>query len=91
MCAATENNNKKTVCVARGDCRRYRGLMIDTSRHFLPLNALKRQVDALSFNKMNVLHWHMTDAQVCWRPMNRCWHNSETRDSASTRIDITNV
>jgi len=41
----------------------YRGLMIDTSRHFLPVNAIRRQIDALSFNKMNALHWHMTDAQ----------------------------
>jgi hexosaminidase len=41
----------------------YRALMVDTSRHFLPLNALRRQIDALSFTKMNVLHWHMTDAQ----------------------------
>jgi hexosaminidase len=41
----------------------YRGLMIDTSRHFLPMNAIRRQIDGLSFNKMNALHWHMTDAQ----------------------------
>jgi hexosaminidase len=41
----------------------YRGLMIDTSRHFLPVNAIRRQIDGLSFNRMNVLHWHMTDAQ----------------------------
>ena len=41
----------------------YRGLMVDTARHFLPLNALRRQIDAMSFSKMNVLHWHLTDAQ----------------------------
>lgn len=41
----------------------YRGLMVDTARHFLPLNALRRQIDGLSFNKMNALHWHLTDAQ----------------------------
>ena len=41
----------------------YRGLMVDTARHFLPLNALRRQIDAMSFSKMNFLHWHLTDAQ----------------------------
>ena len=41
----------------------FRGLMVDTARHFLPLNALRRQIDGLSFSKMNVLHWHLTDAQ----------------------------
>ena len=41
----------------------FRGLMVDTSRHFLPLNALRRQIDGLSFSRMNVLHWHITDAQ----------------------------
>ena len=41
----------------------YRGLMVDTARHFLPLNALRRQIDAMSFSKLNTLHWHITDAQ----------------------------
>lgn len=41
----------------------HRGLMIDTSRHFLPVDAILRQVEALSMNKMNVLHWHATDAE----------------------------
>ena len=39
----------------------YRGLMVDTSRHWLPLNALRRQIDGLVTNKMNVLHWHLTE------------------------------
>jgi hexosaminidase len=34
----------------------FRGLMVDTARHFLPLNALRRQIDGMSFSKMNVLH-----------------------------------
>jgi len=37
--------------------------MVDTARHFLLLNALRRQIDGLSFSRMNVLHWHITDAQ----------------------------
>ena len=34
-----------------------------TARHFLPVETLKRQIDAMSFNKMNTMHWHVTDAE----------------------------
>ena len=41
----------------------HRGVMIDTARHFISIRAIKRQIDALSYNKMNVLHWHAVDEQ----------------------------
>lgn len=39
----------------------YRGVMLDTSRHFLPIPVIKRTIRAMSYNKMNVLHLHLTD------------------------------
>ena len=33
----------------------FRGLMIDTSRHYLPLNLILNNLDAMAMNKMNVL------------------------------------
>ncbi|KAH9832125.1 glycoside hydrolase family 20 protein [Teratosphaeria destructans] len=41
----------------------WRGLNIDTSRMFMPLSDLYAMIDALSYNKMNRLHWHVTDSQ----------------------------
>jgi len=41
----------------------WRGLMIDVARHFQPVEVIKRNLDAMSSVKMNVLHWHLTDDQ----------------------------
>lgn len=41
----------------------YRGLLVDTARHFLPMDHLKHVVDGLSASKLNVMHWHIVDAQ----------------------------
>jgi hexosaminidase len=41
----------------------HRGLLIDSSRHFLSVSKILRVVDAMSFAKLNVLHWHLIDAQ----------------------------
>lgn len=41
----------------------WRGLMIDVSRHFIPMSALYRTVDAMAVVKLNVLHLHLSDDQ----------------------------
>jgi hexosaminidase len=39
----------------------WRGTLIDVSRHFLPLDVLKRNLDGMAAVKMNVLHLHISD------------------------------
>jgi hexosaminidase len=39
----------------------WRGLLIDVSRHFFPMEVLKRNLDGMAALKMNVLHWHLSD------------------------------
>lgn len=39
----------------------YRGIMMDTARHFINLDTLKHVLDGMLFHKLNVFHWHLTD------------------------------
>src|SRR5208337_5341970 len=41
----------------------WRGLMFDVSRHFIPVDVLKRNLDGMAAVKMNVMHWHLSDDQ----------------------------
>jgi len=41
----------------------WRGLMIDASRHWMPVNVIERNLDAMAAVKLNVLHWHLSDDQ----------------------------
>ena len=51
------------VVVADGPRFGWRGLMIDTGRHYLTVTTIKMAIDAMSYTKMNLLHWHMVDDQ----------------------------
>jgi hexosaminidase len=41
----------------------WRGLMIDTGRHFMPLPVVERNLDGMEAVKLNVFHWHLSDDQ----------------------------
>src|SRR5580700_1054241 len=42
---------------------RWRGLMIDCGRHFMPVDAIKRAIDGMAAVKLNVFHWHLSEDQ----------------------------
>lgn len=44
----------------------WRGLLIDSARHFISIDTIKRQLSTMASAKLNVLHWHLTDDQG-WR------------------------
>ena len=41
----------------------WRGLMIDSARHFMPVDVIKRNLDGMAAVKLNVMHWHLTEDQ----------------------------
>lgn len=44
----------------------YRGMHLDVSRHFFPIEYIKKYIDYIALHKMNTFHWHLTDDQG-WR------------------------
>jgi hexosaminidase len=45
---------------------RFRGFMLDASRHFQPVATVKHVLDYMLSMKLNVFHWHLSDDQG-WR------------------------
>jgi hexosaminidase len=41
----------------------WRGLLVDSGRHFIPPDVIKRNLDGMEAVKMNVFHWHISDYQ----------------------------
>lgn len=44
----------------------YRGMMLDVSRHFFPLDFIKKYIDILALHNINRFHWHLSEDQG-WR------------------------
>jgi hexosaminidase len=56
--------NSTTVHVASAPLFPYRGLMVDTARHFEPVPTLLQLLDGMAASSLNTFHWHLTDAQA---------------------------
>jgi len=72
----------------------HRGLLLDTSRHFQSIADIKRTIDALSYAKFNVFHWHVVDTQSF--PFEsvtypKLWQGSYTKQERYTQLDMADV
>ena len=70
---------------------RWRGLMLDVARHFMPKDGVLRYLDLMAAHKLNVFHFHLTDDQGwrveikryprltevgAWRTRTKCGHRA---------------
>eukprot|EP01116_Phalansterium_solitarium_P009923 TRINITY_DN24270_c0_g1_i1.p1 TRINITY_DN24270_c0_g1~~TRINITY_DN24270_c0_g1_i1.p1 ORF type:complete len:518 (+),score=117.10 TRINITY_DN24270_c0_g1_i1:118-1671(+) len=39
----------------------WRGLLIDSARHYLPVRKILNIIDTMTYDKLNILHWHVVD------------------------------
>ena len=62
----------------------WRGMMLDVSRHFLPIEDVRRFIDYLALYKLNRLHLHLSDDQG-WRIEIKSWPNL-TKHGGSTEV-----
>jgi hexosaminidase len=62
------NEDWQMPCVQIEDWPRFkwRGLMLDVSRHFYNKSEVETILDAMALHKLNTFHWHLTDDQG-WR------------------------
>ena len=44
----------------------WRGVMLDSARHFQSPEFIRNYIDWMALHKLNILHWHLTDDQA-WR------------------------
>ncbi|TLU66851.1 beta-N-acetylhexosaminidase [Thalassotalea litorea] len=63
---ANSNNQIQSIKILDKPQYPWRGLLIDSARHFMPIETIKRQLDGMAAAKLNVFHWHLTDDQG-WR------------------------
>ncbi|XP_059062757.1 probable beta-hexosaminidase fdl [Achroia grisella] len=49
------------IIIKDAPTHKYRGLMVDTARNYIPVPDLMRTIDAMAMVKLNTLHWRISD------------------------------
>ena len=66
MASAGQNGRIRSVTINDSPAFTWRGLMLDSARHIQPVGYIEGLIDRMAADKLNVLHWHLTDDQG-WR------------------------
>ncbi|GIG21596.1 beta-N-acetylhexosaminidase [Cellulomonas chitinilytica] len=69
----------------------WRGVMLDTARHFMPKEFVLRLVDLLAAHRLNVLQLHLTDDQGWRLPISRYPRLTEVSGEHYTHDDVREI
>ena len=69
---------------------RWRGLLVDVARHYLPPALLRATVDAMAAVKLNTLHLHLTDSQAFPLALDEPG-GDDAPGSAADRVDVSEL
>lgn len=51
------------ISISDGPVYKHRGILLDTSREYYSVDAIKRTLDVMAMTKLNVFHWHIVNSQ----------------------------
>jgi len=66
LMASSKSGRIPAVSVEDHPAFPWRGVMLDSARHMQPVAYIKQLIDRMAADKLNVLHWHLSDDQG-WR------------------------
>ncbi len=66
LASGNRSNVIPAISIRDAPSFRWRGLMLDSARHFQSPEFVKRMIDWMAVNKLNIFHWHLVDDQG-WR------------------------
>ena len=66
LIASSRSGQIPAVTIADSPAFAWRGVMLDSARHFQPVSYVEQLIDRMAMLKLNTLHWHLTDDQG-WR------------------------
>jgi len=73
----------------------HRGVSVDTARNFIPPETIKQLLDSMSYSKMNVFHWHITDSQSFALELETLpdftWYGAYSPDMVYTKEDVLDI
>jgi len=66
LMASSRSGQIPGMTIADAPAFAWRGVMLDSARHFEPVSYVEQLIDRMAMLKLNTLHWHLTDDQG-WR------------------------
>ncbi|WP_255586502.1 family 20 glycosylhydrolase [Hephaestia mangrovi] len=66
LIASSPDGRIPAVTIADAPAFGWRGVMLDSARHFQPVSYVEQLIDRMAMAKLNTLHWHLSDDQG-WR------------------------